>query len=181
MGQSFYQIVQYTEESGGGPKFKMPHQKLKNYQIAGLNWLIRAWHEHRNVVLADEMGLGKTIMSLSLFEHLNTAYKLRGPYLILAPLTTLEHWKRIADEWTHLNTVLYYDNGSAEGRQKIREWEWFYTDITYKGTITQKLELYKFNIMITSFEVFMSDLNPILQEIPFIYIVVDEAHRLKNK
>ena len=35
--------------------------------------------------------------------------------------------------------------------------------------------------MITSFEVFMSDLNPILQEIPFIYIVVDEAHRLKNK
>lgn len=27
----------------------------------------------------------------------------------------------------------------------------------------------------------MSDLNPIIQEIPFIYIVVDEAHRLKNK
>lgn len=53
--------------------------------------------------------------------------------------------------------------------------------MTYKGTVTQKSELYKFNIMITSFEVFMSDLNPIIQQIPFAYIVVDEAHRLKNK
>lgn len=82
------------------------------------------------------MGLGKTIMTLSLFEHLNRVYKLKGPYLILAPLTTLEHWKRIADEWTTLNSVLYYDPNSAEGRSEIRYWEWYYTDITYKGQIT---------------------------------------------
>ena len=55
------------------------------------------------------MGLGKTIMTIALFDHLNKMYKLRGPFLILAPLTTLEHWKRIADEWTNLNSVLYYD------------------------------------------------------------------------
>lgn len=146
-----------------------------------MNWLIRAWHENRNVVLADEMGLGKTIMTLSLFDHLNKFCKLRGPYLILAPLTTLEHWKRIADEWTSLNSILYYDPSSSEGRAEIRHWDWYYTDVTYKGTVTQKSELFKFNLIITSFEVFMQDLNPILQEIPFIYIVVDEAHRLKNK
>ena len=109
---------------------------LKDYQIVGLNWLIRAWYEHRNVVLADEMGLGKTIMTLALFDHLAKYCKLRGPFLILAPLTTLEHWKRIADDWTELNSVLYYDPGSAEGRQEIRQWEWFFTDVTYKGTIT---------------------------------------------
>lgn len=181
MGESYYQVVQYSEANGAVPRFKKPHQKLKDYQVTGLNWLIRAWHEHRNVVLADEMGLGKTIMTLSLFDHLNKVYKLRGPFLILAPLTTLEHWKRIADEWTSLNSVLYYDPNSSEGRQEIRLCEWFYTDITYKGTTTQKSELYKFNLMITSFEVFMQDLNTVIQEIPFLYIVVDEAHRLKNK
>lgn len=61
------------------------------------------------MVLADEMGLGKTIMTVSLFDHLFKQCKLRGPYLILAPLTTLEHWKRIVDDWTSLNAVLYYD------------------------------------------------------------------------
>jgi chromodomain-helicase-DNA-binding protein 7 len=89
-------------------------------------------------VLADEMGLGKTIMTLSLFDHLHKAYKLRGPYLILAPLTTLEHWKRIADEWTSLNAILYYDPNSGEGREALRNHEWFYKDITYKGTVTTK-------------------------------------------
>lgn len=66
------------------------------------------------------MGLGKTIMTLALFDHITKMYKLRGPFLILAPLTTLEHWKRIADEWTGLNSVLYYDPSSAEGRNEIR-------------------------------------------------------------
>ena len=88
------------------------------------------------MVLADEMGLGKTIMTLSLFDHLNKFCKLRGPFLILAPLTTLEHWKRIADDWTSLNSILYYDPSSSEGRAEIRSREWFYTDVTYKGTIT---------------------------------------------
>jgi chromodomain-helicase-DNA-binding protein 7 len=62
------------------------------------------------------MGLGKTIMTLSLFDHLSKFCKIRGPFLILAPLTTLEHWKKIADEWTSLNSILYYDPNSTEGR-----------------------------------------------------------------
>jgi len=35
--------------------------------------------------------------------------------------------------------------------------------------------------MITSYEVFNGDLLDVLIDIPFQYIVVDEAHRLKNK
>jgi SNF2 family DNA or RNA helicase len=34
---------------------------MKHYQVAGLNWMIRAFSSNLNVVLADEMGLGKTI------------------------------------------------------------------------------------------------------------------------
>jgi len=115
-----------------------PQHLLKDYQIHGLNWLIRAWYDNRNVVLADEMGLGKTIMTLALFDHLHKFSKLRGPYLILAPLTTLEHWKRMADEWTSLNAILYYDSNSVEGRAFIRNWDWYYSDVLQKGHFSSK-------------------------------------------
>ena len=34
--------------------------RLREYQVDGLNWLLRAWYEGRNCILADEMGLGQT-------------------------------------------------------------------------------------------------------------------------
>ena len=70
-------------------------------------------------------------MTISFFDHMNKELGLRGPFLILAPLTTLDHWKRVAEEWTDLNTVLYYDSKGAEGRQEIRNNEWYYTDVTH--------------------------------------------------
>ena len=33
-----------------------------------------------------------------------------GPFLVMAPLTTLTHWKRVFDEWSDLNSILYYDS-----------------------------------------------------------------------
>lgn len=51
---------QYDYSKNLVPQFRFG-QKMKDYQISGLNWMLRAWQDNRNVVLADEMGLGKTI------------------------------------------------------------------------------------------------------------------------
>jgi len=171
---------QYKFGSNLVPNFK-GGQQMKDYQVAGLNWLLKAWQDNRNVVLADEMGLGKTIQTIALFDHLIKICKIRGPFLVIAPLSTLDHWKRTAEEWTYMNTVLYHDSNGQEGRECLIDWEWYYTDVTNKGTISQKSKLTKFNLLITSYEVFNQDLPDILKEVPFIYICVDEAHRLKNK
>lgn len=56
--------------------------------------------QKRNVMLADEMGLGKTVQTVALFEHLMSREGVRGPFLIIAPLSTLEHWKREFEDWT---------------------------------------------------------------------------------
>ena len=61
------------------------------------------------MVLADEMGLGKTIQSLAFLNYLVTENVNKGPFLVIAPLTTLSHWKQVAEEWTNMNSVLYYD------------------------------------------------------------------------
>jgi chromodomain-helicase-DNA-binding protein 7 len=53
-------------------------------------------------------------------------------------------------------------------------------DITMKGAVVINRELNKFQVLITSYEVFTSDLA-ILMQVPFKFVVVDEAHRLKNQ
>ena len=169
--------IQYTFKNQ--PIFK-DQKMLRDYQLESLNWLIQAWYNRRNVILADEMGLGKTIQSIAFLNHLNNFEGCRGPFLIIAPLSTLEHWKRTAEDWTNLNAVLYYDTGSIEGRAACRGYEWFYIDVSTKGALLQTAELYKFQILITSYEVFLQDLNNVFLSIPFQFIVVDEAHRLKN-
>jgi SNF2 family DNA or RNA helicase len=171
------QPLRYTPQTQ--PIYK-ERKLLRDYQLESLNWLIQAWYGKRNVILADEMGLGKTIQSISFLNHLINFENTRGPFLVIAPLSTLEHWKRTVEDWTNLNSVLYYDINGQDGRACCRSFEWFYIDISTKGTVLQSHELYKFHIMITSYEVFLQDLNNILINVPFQYIVVDEAHRLKN-
>lgn len=71
--------------------------------------MIESWYHKRNVILADEMGLGKTIQTTAFLNHLHVHENCRGPFLVIAPLSTLGHWKRTVEEWTNLNGILYYD------------------------------------------------------------------------
>lgn len=44
-----------------------------------------------NGILADEMGLGKTVQCIALLAHL-VEWGVRGPFLVVAPLSTLPNW-----------------------------------------------------------------------------------------
>lgn len=65
--------------------------KLKSYQIKGVKWLISLWQNGLNGILADQMGLGKTIQTIGFLAHLK-GNGLHGPYLVVAPLSTLSNW-----------------------------------------------------------------------------------------
>lgn len=64
---------------------------LKSYQIKGVKWLISLWQNGLNGILADQMGLGKTIQTIGFLAHLK-GKGLDGPYLVIAPLSTLSNW-----------------------------------------------------------------------------------------
>lgn len=79
-----------------------------------------------------------------------------------------------------MNCVLYYDQNGLTGRRSIQYYEWHHINITMKG-LCQESQLNKFQILITSYEVFMLDFQTVILDVPFQFVIVDEAHRLKNK
>lgn len=114
------------------------------------------------------------MQTVAVLEHLRVHQRVRGPFLVLAPLSTLGHWKREFEEWTDMNVVYYHDpQGGAEARALIREYEWKFPGV--QGARLAQRNIYKFNVLITSYHVFMSDWEH-LRSVRWKYVVVDEAH-----
>ncbi|MEE6517944.1 hypothetical protein FKM82_028565, partial [Ascaphus truei] len=127
----------------------------------------------QNCILADEMGLGKTIQSITFLQEVYSV-GLRGPFLVIAPLSTITNWEREFASWTQMNTIVYH--GSLASRQMIQQYEMYCKDS--KGHLIPGA--YKFDALITTFEMVLSDC-PELREIEWRCVIIDEAHRLKNR
>ncbi|ROL55185.1 Chromodomain-helicase-DNA-binding protein 8 [Anabarilius grahami] len=147
--------------------------QLREYQLEGVNWLLFNWYNRQNCILADEMGLGKTIQSIALLSEV-FATGVQGPFLIIAPLSTITNWEREFSNWTDMNAIVYH--GSLASRQMIQQYEMYCKDD--KGHLIPGA--YKFEALITTFEMILSDC-PELREISWRCVVIDEAHRLKNR
>ena len=74
------------------------HWMVNNYrgQIVSGRW------KPRNCILGDEMGLGKTAQSIAVISWLKQFAGAAAPCMVVAPLTTLGHWKREIETWTDL-------------------------------------------------------------------------------
>lgn len=116
------------------------------------------------------MGLGKTIQAISMLQYLFTEQEKAGPFLVVAPMSTIEQWKREIEEWTDMNAVIFH--GSAEARDLIYNTEWFFKDEK------KSYKTYKFHIIITTYEVAIIEARR-LAGVPWEYLVVDEGHRIK--
>ncbi|XP_016143061.1 chromodomain-helicase-DNA-binding protein 6-like isoform X2 [Sinocyclocheilus grahami] len=147
--------------------------QLREYQLEGMNWLLFNWYNRKNCILADEMGLGKTIQSITFLYEI-FLMGLRGPFLIIAPLSTITNWEREFRTWTEINVIVYH--GSQISRQMILQYEMYHRD--EQGNIVSGQ--FKFHGIITTFEMIMADC-PELKKLNWCCVVIDEAHRLKNR
>ncbi|GJN05266.1 hypothetical protein PR202_ga22881 [Eleusine coracana subsp. coracana] len=138
--------------------------KMRDYQLAGLNWLIRLYENGINGILADEMGLGKTLQTISLLGYLHEFRGITGPHMVVAPKSTLGNWiKEIQRFCPILRAVKFL--GNPEERNHIRE---------------NLLQPGKFDVVVTSFEMAIKE-KTALKRFSWRYIIIDEAHRIKNE
>ncbi|XHG00379.1 Putative DNA helicase ino80 [Aspergillus wentii] len=144
--------------------------KLKEYQLKGLNWLVNLYEQGINGILADEMGLGKTIQSISVMAYLAEFHNIWGPFLVIAPASTLHNWQQEITKFVPNIKVLPYW-GSAKDRKILRKF-WDRKHITY----TKESE---FHVLVTSYQLVVLDAQ-YFQKVKWQYMILDEAQAIKS-
>lgn len=154
-----------TRRMGG---YKRPYiltsrLSLREYQEAGVNWLISMCEKRINGILADEMGLGKTIQTITMLAHLACKRGIWGPHLIVVPTSCLVNWEMEFKRWCPAFKVLTYF-GSAKRRKELRQ-----------GWSKQNA----FQVCITSYQLVVQDAHCFKRK-KWYYLILDEAHNIKN-
>ncbi|NJR31500.1 DEAD/DEAH box helicase family protein [bacterium] len=148
----------------------MLQAQLKEYQLKGLNWLVNLYEQGINGILADEMGLGKTVQSISVMGYLAEHHNIWGPFLVIAPSSTLHNWQQEIARFVPAIKVLPYW-GSAKDRKVLRKF-WDRKHITY----TKDSE---FHVLVTSYQLVVQD-SQYFQKIRWQYMILDEAQAIKS-
>lgn len=160
-----------SDDEPAEKKFVLPkyfNGSLYPYQEKGFEWLQALNKNGLNGILADEMGLGKTIQVIALLCWLMET-KVAGPYLIIAPLSTIPNWTA---EFARFAPTLpvYVLHGTLEERKRVAK------------QLNTKKSVHGFKtypIIITTYEVSVRDAS-LLRGFNWRYIVVDEGQRIKN-
>lgn len=128
--------------------------ELRDYQVAGFNWLATLSQWQVGACLADDMGLGKTVQALA-------AILLRagnGPTLVIAPTSVLMNWTDEAARFAPTLQVLSFGPGN---RQEMLD------------------GLQPFDLVVSSYGLLQSE-GEKLAAVQWQTIVLDEAQAIKN-
>jgi superfamily II DNA or RNA helicase len=144
------------EEVAAPPEFE---GELRGYQKEGLGWLQYLQAFGFGGCLADDMGLGKTVQLLALLqERADQKVEPNYPTLIVVPKSLMFNWMEEGQRFTPELKMLEY---IGIERAQLRD------------------DFHKVDVILTTYGTLRRDVYQ-LKDIPFDYVVLDEAQTIKN-
>ena len=131
---------------------------LRDYQRQALGWFAFLRDFGIGGCLADDMGLGKTVQVLAVLEEYRSAQDERKPNLVVMPRSLVFNWLKEAERF-------------VPGVQRVN-----YTGPQRKGRLE---DVKTADLVVTTYGILRRDILQ-LKEIPFHYVVLDEAQAIKN-
>ena len=118
------------------------------------------------------MGLGKTLQTISLLAYLREFRGVRGPHLVIVPKSVVGNWMKEFKMWCPCIKAMRM-GGTKEERQRFVETGLAVDEKTGK-------RICKFDVLVTSYEGILKEKGR-LGKIGWRYLIIDEAHRIKNE
>jgi non-specific serine/threonine protein kinase len=164
MDEGVRNVIDAFKDFDGVKNVDLPrglNAELRPYQKAGYDWLYFLRSFGFNGILADDMGLGKTLQALTLLQKIKEE-GVKRPFLVVVPTSLVFNWKSEIDKFTGGMKVYMH-----HGLKRV--------------SLKKKFEkvLNENDIVITTYGVLRNDLE-LFSESEFEYIVLDEAHMIKN-
>ena len=144
---------------------------LKGYQKIGFNWLVGLYEQGLNGILADEMGLGKTVQTISLLSYLSENKGIWGPFLVVAPTSTMHNWYSELQKFCPQMKVIPYFGANPNERKLLRR---MWTNPVDLGTSDAA-----FHVLVTNYKLVIAD-EKHFARVKWQYMVLDEAQAVKN-
>ncbi|MET7935831.1 DEAD/DEAH box helicase [Streptomyces sp. NPDC005322] len=130
---------------------------LRDYQLRGLDWLVRMTSLGLGGCLADDMGLGKTITLIALHLHRQGVPEAAGPTLVVCPTSLLGNWRREIERFAPGTPVRRY-HGAARSLDGLADGEF----------------------VLTTYGTMRLDARALAGAGPWGMVVADEAQHVKN-
>ena len=175
-GRTEQTLPEYTP----GPELRA---ELRPYQLAGVRWLVRHYHEELGACLADDMGLGKTLQTIAVLLHAKGQQAGAGPQvgtsqgnlfaspaadeaylnplraLIVLPASLVYNWSHELSKFAPSLTVVAHIGSKRVKEAKV---------------------LRRYDVLLTTYQTALRDLD-LLTELQLTYIVLDESQQIKNR
>ncbi|WP_082921866.1 DEAD/DEAH box helicase [Lewinella sp. 4G2] len=165
---------------------------LRPYQLAGVKWLVRHYHQQLGACLADDMGLGKTLQTITVLQYAKEqlgadAGAKQGPEPAPKPMATqMDLFAPPAEDEVFLQPLRALIVLPAS---LVYNWRAELTRFTpglsveiHTGPKRHKDArlLRRFDVLLTTYQTALRD-KDLLKEIDFTYIVLDESQQIKNR